>query len=144
MGQCWHEKGAHKQRVEQDTERHDERDLHEEQHRDHRERGEGCGQDDTCGGDDASGDGESSGDAVVEAVVEDFFAYSGHEEDVVVNAECDEEDEREEWDGWFGSGEVEDVVEHPGGDSQGGAEGQDHGGDEDGVVRQRLGGVHRG
>ena len=60
VGERRHQQRAHDEGVQQHAERHDERDLREEQDRDDRQRGERRGQHDAGGGDDAAGDRQAA------------------------------------------------------------------------------------
>ncbi|MBG9885223.1 hypothetical protein ABE10_01195, partial [Bacillus toyonensis] len=82
--------------VQQYAEGDDERDLHEEEDRDHRERGEGGGEDEAGGRDHPAGDRQAADDPLPGAVPLRLLAHPGHEEDVVVDAQGDEEDEAEQ------------------------------------------------
>lgn len=68
--------------------------------------------------------------ATIERLRATVHAHPGHQEDVVVDAEGDEEHEYEKRQGAVSGVDTEDVLEHPGADTERGAEGQHHGGDE--------------
>ena len=59
-----------------------------------------------------------------------LLPHPGHQEDVVVDAECDEEDEHEQRERRVFRAEVEHVVEEQRAHPEGGREGQHHGGDQ--------------
>ena len=60
-----------------------------------------------------------------------FFAHPGHQEDVVVDAERDQEHEHEQRERGIGAAEFEHVVEEERADPQGGGEREDHRGGQD-------------
>ena len=59
----------------------------------------------------AAGDGEGAQDALFGAVLDRLLAGAGDQEDVVVDAQRDQEDEGEERQRRVGAGEAEDHVE---------------------------------
>ena len=80
--------------------------------------------------DDAAGDREAAQHPVARAVLERLLADARHEEDVVVDAERDEEDEREQRDVRARAREAEDHVEDDRADAERGQERQHDGRDE--------------
>ena len=60
-----------------------------------------------------------------------FFPDPGHQEDVVVDAEGDQEHEDEQWERGIGPAEPEHVVEEERADTEGGSEGEHHRGGQD-------------
>ncbi len=89
------------------------------------------GEDDAGRGDHGSGHGQAAEHALSGAVLEGLLAHAGHQEDVVVDPQRDEEDEREQRQGRIDAREVEDVLEEEGRDPEGGPEGEDHRRDQD-------------
>jgi len=89
------------------------------------EDGEGSSEDDAGGCDDASGSGDGVASAFDQASVAGLFPNAGHDVDVVVGAEGDEEYEDERY-GVEGHAVVpEDVFEDEDGDSECSGEAED-------------------
>ena len=88
-----HEQRAHDECVEQDAEGDREAELGERLEWQRREHREGSREDDAGGGDDPAGDGEAAQHPLAGAVAQRFLPGPCHQEDVVVDAERDEEDE---------------------------------------------------
>src|SRR5439155_16954062 len=122
------QQGAHEQGVEQDAEGDGERQFHHQDQRDHGQRGEGGGEHDAGGGDDAAGDGQADAGTAAGAGVCGLLAYAGHQEDVVVHAERDQEHEGVQREGGVHAGVAEQVLEDQCGHADGGEEGQHDGG----------------
>src|SRR5215218_8141832 len=120
------EDAAYEEGVEQDAEGDDEADLREEDERQHGEHGEGAGEDDASAGDDAAGDRERAQDALLGAVLLSLLAGAGDQEDVVVDAERDEEHEGEQRQRRVRAWEVEEHVEGEVADAERGGEAEDH------------------
>ena len=100
----------------------DEADLGEEHERQHREHRERAGEHDARRGDDAAGHRQAAEHALPRAVRERLLAHPGHQEDVVVDAQRDEEDEREQRQRRVAAREAEDDVEDDGADAERGDE----------------------
>ena len=121
-----HQHGAHEERVQQHAEGDDEADLGEEHERQHAEHGERAGEHDARRGDHAARHGEAADHARPRAVVEGLLADPGHQEDVVVDAERDEEHEAYSGSDGSDAREAEDHVVDDHADAERRAEGQDH------------------
>src|SRR5690625_2255671 len=118
------EQGAHDEGVDEHPDGDDEGQLDEEEQRDDDERAERRGEDEPGGGDDAAGDRQAAADPLPGAVGQGLLPDPGHEEDRVVDAQRDEEDETVEGHRGVRAGEVEDVVEHDRRQAQRRGEGQ--------------------
>ena len=81
----------HHDRVQQDAEGHGEAEFGELRERQGAQHREGAGQDHARGGDDAAGDREAGDRRAVGAVPRGLLPDAGHQEDVVVDAERDQE-----------------------------------------------------
>ena len=104
--------GRHQQRaddegVEQDAEADQERELAEQHEREDGEGAEGRGQHQPGAGDHAAGDRQRAQDAVLRAVDRGLLAGPGHQEDVVVDPQRDEEHEPDQQDAGVAAGEAE-------------------------------------
>ena len=83
------------------------------------QRREGRREDDARAGDHAAGDGQADQEPGVGSRCLGLLPHPGHQEDGVVDAERDQEDERVERGGGVGAREAEDVVEHERRDPEG-------------------------
>ena len=106
-----HEHRADHDRVEQHPERHREAQLGQERDRQRAEHRERAGQHAARRGDHAAGRGQAGQRAGAGSVPQRFFAHPRHQEDVVVDAERDQEDEHEQRERRVGAAEVEHVIE---------------------------------
>ena len=91
-----HQHGPHQQGVEQDADADDHAELREHDQRQHAEHREDGREQDPGAGDDASGGREAAQHPFPAAVAERLLAGPRHQEDVVVDAQRDEEHEREQ------------------------------------------------
>ena len=110
-GEGGHEDRADDERVQQDAEGDRDPDLGERDEREHGEHRERPGEHDPGGRDHASRDGETCEHRPASRRAQRLLAYAGHEEDVVVDAERDQEDEREEREARILSREVGEELE---------------------------------
>src|SRR5699024_382059 len=91
-----HDDGAHDDRVDEDSDSDDESELTEDHERQHAKCCEHSGQDDAGAGDDPTGVGDGLDHALPAAVDDRLLLRPGGEEDRVVDAQCHEEEERED------------------------------------------------
>ena len=105
------QQGTDEERVEQDAERHDERDLQQEQDRDDRERRERRRKDEARRRDHPAGHHQPADDAGPGPVGAGLLAHAGGEEDVVVDPKGDQEHEAVQRDRRIRAGEVEHLEE---------------------------------
>ena len=96
----------------------------QERDRQDAEHGERPGEHDARRRDDAAGDRQAAQHPVVRAVLQRLLADARHQEDVVVDPQRDEEDEREERDRRVAAREAEDDVEDDRADAERGEERQ--------------------
>ena len=106
-----HQQAAHQQRVQQHAEADDDPDLGQGDQRKHAEHREHGGEQDAGAGDDPARDGERSRDGLGGRVPERLLTRPGGQEDVVVDAEGDQEQEAEQRDGEVQGREAEPVRE---------------------------------
>ncbi len=102
--------------------------------RDHWQRGQNgkrSRQHQTSRRDHPSGGGETDERPAPSAELPRFLVYAGHQEDVVVDPERDQEHEHEQREGGVGSREPKEVLEDKGADTEGRGERQNHRGDQD-------------
>src|SRR5437763_383754 len=111
---------------EQDAERDRETELRERRQRQRPQYGEGAGEHETSGRDDATGGRQADDGAGLGAVLESLLADPRHQEDVVVDAERDEEHEDEKRQAVVRAAPAEDVVEEQCTDPERGRERQHH------------------
>ncbi len=137
VGDRWDQEGADEEGVEEDAYRDRGADLDQLLQRQQGEGGEGAGEDQSRAGDDAAGAGQRGEDALAGAADGGLLARSGHQEDVVIDPERDEEDEGHQLEVEGEPFHPEDVGEDEGGEAEGGGEGGDHG-------RDQVGGGHQG
>ncbi|CAG6394505.1 hypothetical protein SCOCK_270086 [Actinacidiphila cocklensis] len=118
------------ERVEQHAESHGEADLREGDDRQRAEDGERAGQHQAGRGDDAARGGKPGAHPLPRAQSGALLPDAGHQEDVVVDAKRDQEDEDEQRERGVLAGVAEDVAEDDRADAQRRREGQHHRRDE--------------
>lgn len=121
-----HEDRADDERVEQYAQGDREADLGEGDHGERAEGGEGSGEDQARRGDDCAGGGQARHHARAGALAAGLLADAGGQEDVVVDAQSDQEHEDEQREVRRLARVVEDVAERERTDPQRGGEGQHH------------------
>ena len=132
------QQGADDEGVEEDADGDGGADLDQLLQRQQGEGGEGAGEDQAGAGDDAAGADQGGEDALAGAATGRLLARPGHQEDVVVDPEGDEEDERHQLEVEGESLHPEDLGEGEGGEAEGGGEGGDDGRDQVGGGDQRA------
>ena len=133
----WHEHRAHEQRVEQHSQAHDEAYLRERDEREYAEHREHRREQDSCARDHATCRTKSGEHAVSRGRVHRLLTSPGRKEDVVVDAERDEEQERQQQHAGVERRVVEHVLEDPPRRSERGEERAEHGGHEQHRREQR-------
>ena len=123
------QQGADDEGVEQDADRHRGADLDQLLERQQGQGGEGAGEDQAGAGDDAAGVDERGQYPLAGAVGGRLLARPGHQEDVVVDPERDEEDEGEQ-DEVEGDPFAAELGEGERAEAERGREGEDDGGDQ--------------